>query len=396
VVAAVPSSFPPAFGAEPPVAPPPARWTVLDLFSGAGGMSWGFASLESHFQVIGAVDAERAKPGRTGNGGSTHRCNPSYEANIGITPWADDLAALAPEELRRRTGLERGELDVLVSCAPCTGFSQKLAINHGHDDRRNALVRRTALFVKAFEPRVLVMENVKELLNGRHRHHFLALRAALTAAGYSVSAEVHNLADFGLPQRRHRALVVGRRDGEATLPQAPRPARPATTVREAIGHLPAVEQGIPHPSDPMHVCPRHTPAVQARIEAIPRDGGSWGDIAESNPELLIPSMVGKRAGSFPDVYGRLAWDRPAVTITRECGHPGNGRYLHPEQDRLLTVREMALLQGFPPGYRFLGPLSARYNQVGDAVPPLVSRRLAGHVAGLLAAHSRSSRLSNAA
>lgn len=107
-------------------------------------------------------------------------------------------------------------------------------------------------------------------------------------------------------------------------------------------------------------------------------------MAKTNPELLIPSMIGKRAGSFPDVYGRLWWDQPARTVTRECAHPGNGRYLHPEQHRMLTIREMAIIQGFPPDYEFIGPINARYNQIGDAVPPLVSRRIAGHVASLLA------------
>ncbi len=115
-----------------------------------------------------------------------------------------------------------------------------------------------------------------------------------------------------------------------------------------------------------------------RIRAIPHDGGSWSDIAD--PDLLIRSMIGKRPGSFPDIYGRLWWDRPAITITRECGHPGNGRYLHPDQDRMLSVREMALLQGFPPDYVFTGPLSARYNQIGDAVPPLISMQVAGMIA----------------
>ena len=87
-------------------------------------------------------------------------------------------------------------------------------------------------------------------------------------------------------------------------------------------------------------------------------------------------MRNARPGSFPDIYGRLWWDRPAITVTRECGHPGNGRYLHPEQDRMLSVREMALLQGFPSDYYFEGPLSSKYNQIGDAVPPLVSGQIA--------------------
>ena len=84
----------------------------------------------------------------------------------------------------------------------------------------------------------------------------------------------------------------------------------------------------------------------------------------------------EKPGSFPDVYGRLAWDRPAPTVTRECSHPGNGRYSHPEQDRLLTVREMALLQGFPADYQFLGSLSFKYRQIGDAVPPMVAEQIA--------------------
>jgi DNA (cytosine-5)-methyltransferase 1 len=95
--------------------------------------------------------------------------------------------------------------------------------------------------------------------------------------------------------------------------------------------------------------------------------------------LLTPAMFTARVGSFPDIYGRLWWDRPAITITRECGHVGNGRYSHPEQDRLVTVREMALLQGFPPDYQFHGPLSAKYNQIGDAVPPMISELLAEHI-----------------
>lgn len=119
----------------------------------------------------------------------------------------------------------------------------------------------------------------------------------------------------------------------------------------------------------MHVCPSIRGHSLARMQAIPRDGGSWTDLTEDQAHLRIPSMNVEKPGSFPDVYGRLAWDRPAPTITRECSHPGNGRYSHPEQDRLLTVREMATLQGFPPDYHFEAPLSFRYRQIGDAVPP---------------------------
>jgi len=120
-----------------------------------------------------------------------------------------------------------------------------------------------------------------------------------------------------------------------------------------------------------------------RLAAVPKDGGSWADLIgePDSSVLLTPAMAGRVArgdlGSHPDIYGRLWWDRPAVTIKRECGHVGNGRYAHPEQDRLCTVREMSVLQGFPRDYRFSGSLANMYRHIGDAVPPLISYQLAG-------------------
>lgn len=362
------------------------KLTVVDLFSGAGGMSTGFHR-HGAFEVIGAVDLEKGKPGNGASAGTSTMCNPTYYRNIGVEPWNEDLNRLEPTTLLRKLGLGPGDLDVLISCAPCTGFSQKNAANHINDDPRNSLIGRTGEFVAALLPRFLVMENVKELLTGVQRHHYSALSARLVGLGYDVHAEVHDLSTFGLPQRRTRALLVAVRDGKsAPLPHPPGVIR---TVRDAIGHLPAVEAGVTHESDPMHVAPRLTPRVLGRIRAIPKDGGSWADImgdprrsVAEKRELLTPAMFRARPGSFPDVYGRLWWDRPAITITRECAHVGNGRYVHPEQDRLLTVREMALLQGFPADYVFDGPLTARYNQIGDAVPPMISSQIAAHIARL--------------
>lgn len=330
--------------------------TVVDLFSGAGGASAGFRA--AGFELVGAVDAQRGKPSSR----TATRCNATYELNHGIAPLDLDLAAIDPPQLAAHLPSP----DVLIACAPCTGFSQKQAANHLLDDARNALVPKVAAFAEALAPDVVVMENVKELLAGRHRHHFARLTSRLEALGYAVTAEVHDLSRFGLPQLRRRALVLASRLGPLAHP-APTTRTPVT-VRQAIAGIPA--------DDPMHVAPRSTPPVLQRIRATPRDGGSWADVAKTRPDLLIPSMRDKRPGSFPDVYGRLWWDQPARTITRECGHPGNGRYLHPEEDRLLTVREMAILQGFPRDYTFAGPLAARYNQIGDAVPPLFARRVA--------------------
>ena len=366
-----------------------ASWTVLDLFSGAGGMSAGFSRHQA-FCVIGAVDYEVSKPSY---GPRSLECNKTYVRNIGVRPFSENLAELEPSQLREKLGDRHGKrwngsLDVLISCAPCTGFSRVSGKNHVRDDPRNALVRRTTAFVKEFEPRVFLMENTRELIMGRFNNHYGALRRDLERHGYTVSGSIHFLDAFGLPQRRERALVMAVRNGLQlhTLEELWKGFRvrpEATTVRRAIWHLPPIAAGERHADDPMHEAPSFaSPTSYDRMKAIPRDGGSWGMLVGHDQEerLLTPSMkriaAAKKWGSHPDIYGRLWWDRPAVTIKRECANQGNGRYSHPEQNRLLSVREMAILQGFPLDYRFDGGLSNRYRHIGDAVPPLISYQLA--------------------
>jgi DNA (cytosine-5)-methyltransferase 1 len=350
------------------------KLNFVDLFSGAGGMSCGFAR-HGAFQPIGAADLELAKPSY---GVGATNCNATYRANIGLQPASVDLGAISPGDLSSHFGFTAEDVDVLISCAPCTGFSQKQSRNHIVDDARNKLVERTAVFAAEWTPRYIVVENVKELLRGKHRHHFQGLYRSLTSLGYRIFAEVHDLKDFGLPQSRIRALIVAKL-GSHFHPSFPRVQRPRT-VRDAISHLPPIAAGEKHVEDPMHVSPSMNGLSLERLRAIPRDGGSWTDIPESLARLRIPSMNIEKPGSFPDIYGRLAWDRPAPTVTRECSHPGNGRYCHPEQDRLLSVREMSLLQGFPSDYQFLGNVSSRYRQIGDAVPPFVSSIIAALIA----------------
>lgn len=364
------------------------KWSVIDLFSGCGGMSYGFWKYRRFFRLIGAVDLEKGKPGLGKSPGTSVHCNGTYERNLGLAPKRADLAELVPQRYREELGLRPGELTVLISCAPCTGFSQKKALNHTVDEPQNVLVERSADFVAEFMPEFFVMENVKELVRGRLTYHFDNLSCRLDELGYSLDAQVYDFSEYGLPQRRLRALIVARRDRGPVHGLVRK--RPGATVRQTIGHLPPLSQGQCHRDDPMHVCPKHGPAVTERMRAIPKDGGSWGDIVKSNPHLLIPSMKRKRRpGSWWDVYGRLWWDRPAVTITRECGHPGNGRFTHPEQDRHLSVREMALLQGFPSDYCFEGPLIAKYNQIGDAVPPPIAEQVAEVIVDLMSPNRRS-------
>lgn len=371
--------------------PAHATYSVLDLFSGAGGMSCGFHRHPA-FEVVGAVDAEIGKPS---SGLGTLGCNNSFRRNMGIEPLALDLGTLDAEELRDLVSLP-GRPTVLSACAPCTGFSRTLARNHLVDDSRNSLVGRVGAFARVFRPEVIVIENARELLMGRFGRHFEALRSTLQDLRYRVVPEIHFLSEFGLAQRRERALVLAVREehpalGLRDLWAGLEVRQEAKHVRHAIAHLPPIAAGVADERDPMHVSPRISSDVnQRRLRAIPHDGGSWFDLIDhpNADELLTPSMKKRAAirdfGSHPDVYGRLAWERPAATIKRECGHIGNGRYAHPDQDRLCTVRELALLQGFPDDYEFVSSsLTNLYRHVGDAVPPLVSYQVASLVHWIL-------------
>lgn len=364
---------------------------VVDLFSGAGGMSCGFQRHPA-FVVVGAADAEMGKPS---TGAGKLGCNGSFRHNIGVDPLAVDLGTIEPEELRDMLGLVDPP-DVLSACAPCTGFSRTLSRNHVVDDVRNSLVRRVSAFARVLRPEVIIMENARELIMGRFARHFAELRADLEALNYRVVPAIHILSDFGLPQRRERALIVAVRPGLPALGLSDLWAGlgvrdEAKHVRHAIAHLTPLEAGEAHPADAMHVSPRIASELnKRRLGAIPQDGGSWLDLVEhpDAADLLTPSMKRRAArrdfGSHPDVYGRLAWDRPAATIKRECGHIGNGRYAHPEQDRLCTVRELASLQGFPDDYIFVArSLANLYRHVGDAVPPLVAYQVAALVEWIL-------------
>lgn len=350
-------------------------------------MSYGFHA-HPDFRIVGAADAQVGKPSQKVGSLS---CNDTYERNMGLRPVEVDLSRVDPRRLADVLGLS-GPVDVLSACPPCTGFSRARPDNHLVDDARNGLVPRVADFVSALRPRAVVMENARELISGNFGHHYAALRASLEGLGYTVTGETHLLNRFGLPQVRERALIIATAagiqphsvsdlwDGYAIDPAA-------TTVRRAIGHLPALVEGAVDPADADHGAPRfRDAAARARTAAIPRDGGSWRDLL-ADPRLrvhLTPAMrrlaaIGK-LGSHPDVYGRMHWDRPAPTIKRECGSVGNGRYTHPKRDGLLSVREMAILNGFPRDYRFGGPsVGNRYRHIGDAVPPLVSYQIAAAV-----------------
>jgi DNA (cytosine-5)-methyltransferase 1 len=359
---------------------------VIDLFSCGGGMSAGF-SRAFGFELVAAVDLEVAKP--SGKSSGETGCNAIYEANHALEPISADLSTLSPAELMGRAGVKSEATRVLISCAPCTDFSRANPQNHLVDKERNSLVSRSGVFAQELLPSAFVMENARELLTGNHGKHFQLLHERLVAAHMRVSADVHMLTKFGLPQLRERALVIAIRGSRVRtlgeLWEGWEVSHDAITVRSALGRLERWREEHPIADPTGDVTPGGGPLVSARIAATPPDGGGWVDLGRSGRfDLMTPDCRRRFAsgdlGSHPDVYGRMWWDRPAPTIKRECAHTGNGRYLHPEADRLLTVREMAALQGFPFTYQFpLPSVANRYRAIGDAVPPLIARQIAACV-----------------
>ena len=340
---------------------------VLDLFSGCGGMSLGFDAVGQAtgvFSLLGGIDINPVSLATYGN-------------NLGVPGVQRDIRTLSTNR-RALVSLLRGLCNytpskplVLIGCAPCQGFSahQKTHL-HRRADIRNGLIETFSAIAETLQPDCVLMENVPELLTGRYSSHHRSFVTRMEASGYSVKSEVHNAAMHGVAQNRRRALVLAMRHANFELPaggtSAPR------TVRSAIGSLRPVLAGVADHLDTMHKSATHRSSTLAVIRAVPKDGGS-------RPRGIGPKCLDKVKG-FSDVYGRLRWDEPSITITHYARNPASGRFVHPEQDRGLTMREAARLQGFPDQFQFSGGLDDVFRQIGEAVPPPMAVALALSIA----------------
>ena len=323
----------------------PMEPTALDLFSGCGGLTLGLK--HGGFKVLGAVEIDPLSV-------QTYRANHKE-----VTVWHIDIRDLAPAQIQSSLGIERGGLDLLAACPPCQGFSTMRTLNGALaiDDPRNDLLLEILRFVDVLRPRAVMIENVPSLASGKQ---FGVFRKRLASAGYLGHHGVFNAAEYGVPQRRRRLIYLAGLG--ARIPFAER--LPGTmTVRDAIGGLPkAGESG-----DAIHdMLETRTPRVMQMIRRIPKDGGSRTDLPEEDQ-----LDCHKRCNGFKDVYGRMAWSGVSPTITTGCFNPSKGRFLHPDEDRAITMREASLLQGFPREYKFAvgRGKSAIAMMIGNALPP---------------------------
>jgi DNA (cytosine-5)-methyltransferase 1 len=371
----------------------PPTLTLVDLFAGCGGMTRGFED-SGAFRSVFAVEFDR-------DAAATYAAN--FGDHVACGP-IEDVAAFP-------------RADVVIGGPPCQGFSplNRAAVGFA----RRGLWREYLRALEAVEPRAFVMENVPELLRSAEYAKFKRRAEAL---GFKVEGEILNAADFGVPQRRRRAIVLGTRtstgpagaipwpepthadpaDRGATpnpsslvaqgatnddgLPPAVAGLTPWATFREAVGGLALAPDGRD-----WHRPRKPRPESVRRYKAVPRDGGDrfamQRNLDRAGLGDLVPRCWREKPTGTTDVFGRLWWDRPALTIRTEFYKPEKGRYLHPSAHRPITVREAARLMSFLDD--FVLPedqsMSSIARQVGNAVPPLLARRIAESLAIALSA-----------
>jgi DNA (cytosine-5)-methyltransferase 1 len=331
--------------------------TVIDLFCGAGGMTLGFVA--AGFDPVFAVEIDAAAA-------ATARAN--FGCHVVEAPI---------ESIEDYPGA-----DVIIGGPPCQGFSQ--LGKRLPDDPRNQLWRYYMKAVDLVRPAVFVIENVPQLLTSQE---YTEIRREAQGLGYEIDGRVLNAADYGVPQTRKRAIVVGSRLGSPRFPAqthwdpekgVPFNGSPWRTVRDAIGALPLVPDG-----SNLHIGRNPTVRSLLRYAAIPEGGNRWDMPLELQPGCWIRKTKGGT-----DLMGRLWWDRPAFTIRTEFFKPEKGRYLHPEAQRPITHREAARLQSFPDDFRFVGSKIQIAKQIGNAVPSLLASAVASTVRSMIAKQYR--------
>lgn len=333
------------------------QYALIDLFAGCGAMTRGFVD-SGRFQAVFAVESDPDAAAAYAANFTDEHLEPRPIQDVEVFPTAD----------------------IVIGGPPCQGFSNLNRAGESVESRR-----RWKDYIRALDasrPRMFVMENVPQMLKSSEYPMF---KAEARARGYVVEERILNAADFGVPQRRRRAIVIGTKSGSVRWPEPthgnPDSLRSSTlpwrTFRDAVGDLALTPTGRAW----------HRPRIPRadtllRYAAVPHDGGSRFEMEENLDRdglgHLVPPCWRKHRNGSHDVFGRLWWDRPASTIRTEFHKPEKGRYLHPTQPRAITVREAARLMSFPDDFALPEEQSttAIARQVGNAVPPLLALRLA--------------------
>ncbi|PCH93858.1 MAG: DNA (cytosine-5-)-methyltransferase [Gammaproteobacteria bacterium] len=365
---------------------------VLDLFCGTGGFSYGFQRYSKRFKIVGAIDL------------LSHATDTTKANHPNCVTFTQDIRTLKPSELER--SLKGKQIDLIVGGPPCQGFSSLRPFRSSkEDDPRNSLFEQFALFVNYFKPKVFVMENVVGLVTHNKGKTLTVIEDCFRQMGYKFDWRILNTANYGVPQKRERFILIGTRDGgKISFPTPTHSFKgksigvkqkerhvlagtnlpPAVTLDEAIGDLPFIESSMASSEYgemplneyqqemrknsnilTMHEAANHSKKM---LEIISYSGSNINCI----PKNLITS-------GFSSCYSRLNPNEPATTLTVKFQSPASSKCIHPFQDRALTAREGARIQSFNDTYKFNGSKTNIISMLGNAVPPLLGKAIASSV-----------------
>ena len=339
------------------------RFTCIDTFCGAGGLGLGLQ--RAGFEILLSFDIDQ-KCIDTINKNTKYFNHPAETA---------DIADMLNGKLLKKCGLKRGELFLLAGGPPCQGFS--IQRRGGDTDPRNDLVLKYGQLIREVFPLYFVMENVSGIAGKRGKTILQQLIEDVEEIGYTVHIKLLNAEEYGVPQRRKRYIIVGERKDLGEHYSYPEGNNIRKTVREAIGFLPEPPMdGTDHPDYTLHRRERLSPTNLKRIQAL-KQGQGRDDLPE---ELLADChKVDSSIIGFRNVYGRMAWDEVAPTITARFDSFTRGKFGHPVQDRTISLREGALLQTFPDDFMFVGNKVDVARQIGNAVPPLMAEAIGNSI-----------------
>ncbi len=337
---------------------------VLDLFAGIGGLTYGLQS--AGLKVVAGIDSDAS-------------CQYGYESSNQTRLIVKDIMSVNPTEIDKLFG--RGGVRVLAGCAPCQPYSL-LNKKRPTLSQANTPLDKFLQFISTNEPHIVSMENVPGLLNADRYPVFGAIVETLKRRGYSADYRVVNAVDYGVPQNRRRLVLLASRLGAIEIPKSNAPKR--LTLRDAIGALPPIDDGVADLDDRLHYARKLGDLNKARIRSTRKDGGTYRDW----PRHLLLDCHKKDSGkSFKYVYGRMRWDSPSPTITTYCVGIGNGRFGHPDQDRGLSLREAARIQTFPDSYIFMNPQEGlKINRVARFIGNAVPIKLAEAIGNAITTH----------
>lgn len=361
---------------------PKQSFKLIDLFCGAGGMTLGFTeAFGHHFKPIWANDFNKY-------------CVDTYNANFGSHCIGGDIVDILSDP-----SIEIPTADIVIGGPPCQGFSL-LNRNRVNDPRRQ-LWRPYLEVVERSNAKIFIIENVPQLLDSFEHGEIVGVAEKM---GFKVASDKLNAANYGVPQTRTRAIIIGSKIGDPNILLPPRKTHfnpngngnkqadlnfnddasflstPVKwrTVRDVISDLPSPVgtdlRDVPPPLN-LHFGRSPTETSLKRYRAIPKEGMNRFDLQKNAPQLTPKCWIKKKTGGT-DLFGRLWWDKPAVTMRTEFFKPEKGRYLHPVQDRPITHREAARFQTFPDSFIFKGTKVEIAKQIGNAVPPLLAARIA--------------------